>query len=418
MSPVTRPRRGPSKITATPPHSSGERVELAQIVAADWLRHALSTRPADRARAEAAVTGLYRRLGEQAPDFVWVPSPAAARPVLLDAPHRFRPPRLRGTEAPARPADWPLVSRLANLVADLRERLDERTGTAVVWQSWYGTTAPRTMTVPEALAGGSAVRDVVDAVARHPLRTTVDDAVRAPIRAELMRTEGEAAALTWYGQHDAAWIAHYDVRARVGLAAYAHDDVAHLGLWAELARSTGWWWPGQGVCVMSERPAEIHTEPQPDALHGELRLHRDDAPAVRYADGAAVHVLHGAHVPEWVLADPTPERIHAEPNVEVRRSAIERIGWARYIVRAGLRLVGSAPDPGNPDSELQLYDVPLALWGRPTRLLLAVNGSVEPDGHRRRYGLSVPAHFDDPVAAAGWSYGLSGEHYAQLLRRT
>ncbi|MFF1689475.1 MULTISPECIES: hypothetical protein [unclassified Streptomyces] len=115
MSPATRPRRGPSKITFTPPHSSGERVEPAQIVAADWLRHALSARPSDRARAEAAVTGLYRRLGEPAPDFVRVPSPAAARQVLFDEPHRFRPPRLGGTEAPARPADWPLVSRLANL---------------------------------------------------------------------------------------------------------------------------------------------------------------------------------------------------------------------------------------------------------------------------------------------------------------
>ncbi|MCX4646624.1 hypothetical protein ACWGDS_27905 [Streptomyces sp. NPDC055059] len=63
---MTRPRRGPSKITSTPPRSSGdsgERVEPAQIAAADRLRHALSTRPVDRARAEAAVTGLYRRLG-------------------------------------------------------------------------------------------------------------------------------------------------------------------------------------------------------------------------------------------------------------------------------------------------------------------------------------------------------------------
>lgn len=78
MSPVTRPRRGASKITSTPPGSSGERVEPAGIIAADRLRHALSARPSDRARAEAAVTGLYRRLGEPAPDFVWVPSPAAA----------------------------------------------------------------------------------------------------------------------------------------------------------------------------------------------------------------------------------------------------------------------------------------------------------------------------------------------------
>ena len=62
--------------------------------------------------------------------------------------------------------------------------------------------------------------------------------------------------------------------------------------------------------------------------------------------------------------------------------------------------------------------MPRELWGRPARLLLALNGSVEPDGTHRRYGLSVPDHFDDPLAAAGWTYGLSGEQYGRLVRRT
>ncbi len=57
-------------------------------------------------------------------------------------------------------------------------------------------------------------------------------------------------------------------------------------------------------------------------------------------------------------------------------------------------------------------------WGVPNRMLLAVNGSAERDGRRRRYGLSVPASIEDPVVAAGWSYGLSGAQYAQLIRRT
>jgi hypothetical protein len=169
---------------------------------------------------------------------------------------------------------------------------------------------------------------------------------------------------------------------------------------------------------MAERPTEVHTEPLPDALNGEVRLHRDDGPAVRFADDTQVHALHGTHVPTWVMTDPSVERIHAERNIEVRRSAIERIGWDTYIAQAGLRRVATADDPGNPGSALHLHDVPRELWTRPARLLLVVNGSVEPDGTHRRYGLSVPAYFDDPVAAAGWTYGLSGEHYASLARRT
>ena len=75
--------------------------------------------------------------------------------------------------------------------------------------------------------------------------------------------------------------------------------------------------------------------------------------------------------------------------------------------------VATAPDPGNPGSELRLYDM-----RKETRVLLAVNGSVERDGHRRQYGLTVPGFLNDPVDAAGWTYGLSAEQYSLLVRRT
>jgi hypothetical protein len=163
------------------------------------------------------------------------------------------------------------------------------------------------------------------------------------------------------------------------------------------------------VCVVSERPVALHTE-VPD---GVAQLHHANGPALRYADGWDVYAWHGTQVPSWVITDPRVERITREANVEVRRCAIERIGWAAYVDRAGLRLVASAPDPGNPGSELHLYDM-----RKETRVLLAVNGSVERDGRRRRYGLTVPGSLDDPIAAAGWTYGLSAEQYSLLLRRT
>lgn len=131
-----------------------------------------------------------------------------------------------------------------------------------------------------------------------------------------------------------------------------------------------------------------------------------------------MHAWHGTRVPSWVIEAPTVDRIADEGNVEVRRCAIKRIGWGAFIDQAGLRIVGQAADPGNPGSELRLYDLPYQRWGAPTRLLLAVNGSVERDGTRRRYGLRVPPWFDDPLDAAGWTYGLTGAQYAQLQRRT
>ena len=119
--------------------------------------------------------------------------------------------------------------------------------------------------------------------------------------------------------------------------------------------------------------------------NGELRLHHSDRAAVRFGDGAQVHVLHGTVVPEWVVLNPTVQQIHAEPNVEVRRCAIERLGWDAYVEQAGLDLVATALDPGNSGSDLCLYDMPRRGWDAPPRVLLVVNGSLEPDG-LRRYG--------------------------------
>jgi hypothetical protein len=169
---------------------------------------------------------------------------------------------------------------------------------------------------------------------------------------------------------------------------------------------------------MADRPAAVRAEPLPLSWHGELRLHHADGPAVSYRDGYAVHVLHGTPVPAWVITGPSAELISREPNVEVRRSAIERVGWDAYIEQAGLTPVAACADPGNPGAELCLYDVPAQPWSPPARLLVVVNGTPEPDGRRRRYGLSVPPELGDPVAAAGWSYGLTAAQYARLVRRT
>ncbi|WP_210586601.1 DUF6745 domain-containing protein [Streptomyces sp. GESEQ-35] len=396
------------------PRSTAEWVAPARALRDDWLRHGLTTGPSDRARAESAVIDLYRLLGEPPPRFVWVPSPAAAVRVVLDDRRSFPRAILRASATDLRKS--PVPARLACLAAGLRERMDGRLRRDPWAKGW--DTSPRRDgpgLSPEAVLAAGADRDtVLRAYVDSPLTTSLRDAIRAPLRTALLPTD--AFTLTWHGQHETYWIAPYEIRARLGLVRYLDADAFQLGLWADLARSTGWWWAGDGVCVMAERPTELHTERLGD--QGERRLHHADGPAVRFADGTRLHALHGTTVPEWVITDPTVERIHAEHNVEVRRSAIERIGWHAYVEQARLRLVATAADPGNPGSDLYLYDVPLDLWRRPARLLLTVNGSVEPDGTRRRYGLGVPDRFDDPVAAAGWTYGLSGEQYARLVRRT
>lgn len=351
----------------------------------EWLNHALSTAPADRGATEDAISKLYALLGHTPPEFVWVGSPAAAMRLLPVAPQSLT------FDGPQ-----PLENRLATLVATMRERLDRRIG---LNREWFRP--------PEdpvaALRSGVPLRLVLSTQVHDTLRGVVRGSVAGLIRGTLPERLG----LLWWGQHDTPWIAHYDAHRRIAGVDFG-SDAAQLELWATLARSCGWWWPREDVCVIAERPTSVHTEP-------DLRLHCPDGPAVTFRDGEKVHAWHGTRVPAWVIEDPTADRIATEPNIEVRRCAIERLGWGTYIERAGLTLVRRADDPGNPRCELRLYDLP---WGPQARLLLAINGSLERDGTRRHYGLRVPPWFDDPIDAAAWSYGLTGPQYARLQRRT
>lgn len=388
-----------------PPAPGEHRWRQATEIRDEWLGWALSTRPADRAAAEAAISQLYRLIGHDEPQFLWVDSPAAAMPVIP------APPRLRAGTTPAAETRRPVAAKLADLMTALRGNLDDRTGRPWARIPWRREVWRDLRLEPD-------LADLVETAVRDSLRDTVRDSICTPLRLALETIAGHALGLAWHGQHDAYWIAHYDAWRRMGGVSFAAADAARLDLWATLARSCGWWWPGEELCVIAERPVSVRTEPVPGGAHGELRLHDPHGPAVRYADGWAVHAWHGTRVPVWVTSGPTVQRISGERNVEVRRCAIERIGWDTYVDQARLRLVAISPDPGNPGSDLRLYDLPEELWGLRARLLLAVNGSLERDGQRRRYGLSVPADLDDPIAAAGWTYGLSGEHYAQLVRRT
>jgi hypothetical protein len=408
-----------------------EKIQLAVALRNEWLAVGLSTEPADRPAAEAAIGRLYEMAGAAPPAFEWVASPLAALHAVQAARSRYPAIETRFV-ADQSWRERPVAARLASLETGLRSRLDTRIRrAAVAWPSaWRADSGTVWMYCPEdAVLSGISDRSIVVVTVGQSLRGTLTDSVVAPLRAALARAIGKAAdddrltsaggIIAFRGQHDASWVGYYDTRRRAGLGGYACADLSELDVWATLARSAGWWWPGEGLCVMAERPLAVHTEPLAGSHHGELRLHRADGPAIAFADGFGADVLHGTPVPGWVISDPTVDLIRSEPNIEVRRSAIERLGWDTYIRDAGMALIATCPDPGNPGAELELYDdTPSTGWGAPGRVLLVTNGTPEPDGHRRRYGINVPGSLDNPVEAAAWTYGLPGELYATLARRT
>lgn len=190
------------------------------------------------------------------------------------------------------------------------------------------------------------------------------------------------------------------------------DPSAELDAAAAAVKEIGWWWPMTEAVVMTERPTLISRDK-------EGRLHNENGPALDYADGYALWAWHGTRVPkglimgEWTISDILNER-----NTEIRRCAIEARGWDKFIEEANLAPVGNAvPDPGNAPFTIQLFDLPEQLsdmYEERARILLCTNGSEERDGTRHRFGLVVPGHHDDPVAAAADLYGIPRQAYANL----
>ena len=255
---------------------------------------------------------------------------------------------------------------------------------------WLGS--PYAGCVASAMLNPDQVRDQVRSQVRDQVWAQVGAQVRAQVRDAV------------WGQHEAGYLGWCDAMQLIGV----NLDVAGL---STVARNAGWWWPMRDTVILTDRPDTLHRDPQG-------RLHCETGPALRYRDGWAIHAIHGVRVPAdliehgWDVA-----RILEEGNAEVRRAAIELTGWEHFISDSGLTLVASAPDPGNPPHELELYDLPDRLrdmYDDQARILLCTNGSVEPDGTRRRYGLPVPAHHNDPVAAAADLYGWPAEAYRQL----
>lgn len=185
------------------------------------------------------------------------------------------------------------------------------------------------------------------------------------------------------------------------------------------ANAAGPWWPDGDAVVVAERPQVVRSELIDSPEGPRRRLHAEDGPAVLWGDGTASHAVHGVLLPfDLVRPGWSIRRILDERNTELRRVAIERLGWDRFVAEAGLFLVdGPVPDPGNPGNTLTLYAVPPA-YGTGEMLLLCTNASPDRDGTVRRFGLHVPAGFDDAVAAAAWTFDLDRRTYGGLERAT
>lgn len=242
------------------------------------------------------------------------------------------------------------------------------------------------------------------------MAATVDDVAR-------LKT---ADAVGWhtdmfYGNDEAGWMSLYDWFAHHGL----EDEVEPLQPLIRYSQAAGWCWMHAGFTVISDRPATLHDESTPGSEFGR-RLHNETGPSVTYRDGWGLYHWHGQLVPEWVIEDCTVDRIASEANTEIRRCAIERYGWDRYLEHLGLVPVDVADDPGNPGHTLSLYTIPDAhqVYEEPVRMLVMENASLDRDGTRRTFAETVPDTIDSAIEAAAWQFDIPVDEYRSMVRAT
>jgi len=375
---------------------------------------------AARFETEATVRRLYSRLGQPEPVVLWASSPRHAETiaeVLLDV-------------CVTASAGGGFVELGLDLAADRhRGRLDPQTLAAVLEvarrSSELAEPARALLPVDAALMRleAHAVRHLAvrigepeDDVATSFWFMTPGDDAAAPAESRLRwaverelaenpRRERQRATPSDDG-------APYD--AISALADRGGDELPAVRDVAALRRDLFAWSGMRGAVILTEPPETVRV----DAAG---RLHGEDDFAVRWADGWGVSLWHGISVPRDLVTDGWGvSRIMAEPNTEVRRCAIERMGWPEFVRAARLRAVGApAPDPANPGHHLQLYALPPELLDRDrVCVLTCTNASLERDGSRRSYGLFVPDSFSSPLAAAAWTFGLTSEQYARLEAAT
>ena len=122
-----------------------------------------------------------------------------------------------------------------------------------------------------------------------------------------------------------------------------------------MCEEAGWWWPMHGAVVLTDRPTTINRDK-------EGRLHSGDGPTLAYADGYELYSWHGTRVPADLIGGWTIPQIVAERNTEVRRCAVERMGWDVFLAEADATLVAEADDQGKIEkSYIWMNQIPVAM---------------------------------------------------------
>ena len=364
-----------------------------------WLEQLLSTAPADRPRAEAAVRRLY--VAAEFPEprrILWFASPFSASWVvaLLIAPHHQLWSQRLSSGLSRNDRDQ--LDRARSALGDALGLADPKAALASaggpLGQHLQFPPVPSRMVTTQLLTARYSLSDDISSLFTQ--HGEDDDLARAemyywgsnrgPLASALhCPTTDRLVGNSFFGDYSFSTMA--DDEHRVG----DREPPALMAAAWDVARSSGMWWPFEGVAIMSDRAAELH-------VNQKHLLHRPDGPAVVYRDGWSAYAWNGKAVPErWIMQpeavppreykgfDPTfAQHVKAKAGAAVKpppkkRSKPDAILKAALPVDAGARLERLRAYAGG---KLPLYDRYLAGAHREVwRELISLGPGVREDAY-------------------------------------
>jgi hypothetical protein len=239
-------------------------------------------------------------------------------------------------------------------------------------------------------------------------KTEID---RARVEREIAKADITKARVTnqslWFiGGWDNFWIAFYDFATKIGVT-YKPETQKLLDAYKYYARSCGVAYLYKDVAFVSDRSETIKFDAQ-------RRLHCDDGPSVRWRDGFSIYTWRGLRIPRELIEDRhkiKPKEILKMSNAELRRVAMEIYamvhGADQFIKGLGAKLLTKDENFGHPR---RIYEV------ANQKFLFVTNGSLEPDGSRRKFILGANPDAITPHDAVAVSYGRPSAKYREAVR--
>ncbi|GAA3589285.1 hypothetical protein GCM10022198_11420 [Klugiella xanthotipulae] len=284
-------------------HLSPAQREVLAETRNDWIRHAQTTVPTDRAAAEEGVRHAYRDLGLEPPrTILWVPSPLAGIyaqamvPGLIAdgvplAGHRIY---RRVWDRMWEETELVIANRVANTVETIVSELADGPASRA-WSRIWGTVEGAVAEHLRAHAGSLEGPGALDP-ARVEAREAIASGVTGMLLHQLPDTVATSRSASFEGDL-VLWRSlladdHQEVWASVLWDALTRLGVEGLDGWrghSEVMRNVPLWWALRDVAILCERPTQM-------SLDEQGRLHSDTGPCISFADGWGFHARHGVRV--------------------------------------------------------------------------------------------------------------------------